>query len=349
MRQDEAHPVCKVRVGYISRRERLLALAAVVFLLWLSGCAQWPPGGEVGSGAAYVDGDYSRLHEGGYKRVWMEALRTVSAMGLEVIRLEIDGLGGTITARRKDDTPIRLQVNPAGAKATAVRIRVGTSGDREFSERIQAKISRGLRDMVEIGTGFVVKPDGVLLTASHILQDAQTITVTCPDQAPQSAIPEKTSRIDDLAVIQIPLSGLPYLSLAEAGSLRVGDPVFTIGFPVADLLGPDPKFTDGSVSALSGRGGEATLMQVTVPIQPGNSGGPVLTYDGEVVGVVTSSAAVRAFLAVTGTVPQNLNWAVKAEYALPLFEQPPAQPRADSRRAAIDRGLRATCMIEAHR
>jgi S1-C subfamily serine protease len=232
---------------------------------------------------------------------------------------------------------------------TTVKIRVGPSGDWELSERIHAKISRGLQDMVEIGTGFVVKPDGVLLTAWHILQDAQTITVTCPDQSPQSAIPGKTQRIDDLAVIQIPLSGLPYLSLAEDGSLHVGDPVFTIGFPVFDILGPDPKFTDGSVSALSGRGGETTLMQVTVPIQPGNSGGPLLTYEGEVVGVVTSSAAVRAFLAVTGTLPQNLNWAVKAEYALRLFEPPPPQPRAPNRRAAIDRGLRATCMIEAHR
>lgn len=328
-----------------------MALAAAVFLfwLWLPGCAIWPPGGELGSGAAYVDGDHSRLHEGGYKRVWMEALRAASAMGLEVIRLEIDGLGGTITARRKDDTSIRLQVNPAGANATTVRIRVGASGDREFSERIQAKISGGLRDVVEIGTGFVVKPDGVVLTAWHLLQDAQTITVTCPDQAPQSATPGETFRINDLAVIQIPLSGLPYLSLAEAGSLRVGDPVFTIGFPLADVLGPDPKFTEGSVSALSGHGGETTLIQVTVPIQPGNSGGPVLTYEGEVVGVVTSSAAARAFLEMTGTLPQNLNWAVKAEYALALFEPPPAQPRAHSRRAAIDRGLKATCMIEAHR
>lgn len=349
MRQDETFPIHRVRTGSISRRERLGALTAVVFLLWLPGCAYWPRGGEVGSNAAYVGGDYSRIHEGRYERVWMESLRAVSAMGLDVIRMDVDGLGGTITARRRDDTSIRLQVNPAGANATTVKIRVGTSGDSEFSERIQAKISRGLRDVVEIGTGFVVKPDGLLLTAWHLLQDAQTITVTCPDQAPQSANPRETSRINDLAVIHIPLSGLPYLSLAEAGSLRVGDPVFTIGFPLADILGPDPKFTDGSVSALSGHGGEATLMQVTVPIQPGNSGGPVLTYEGEVVGVVTSSAAVRTFLEVTGTLPQNLNWAVKAEYALPLFEQPPAQPRAQSRRAAIDRGLSATCMIEAHR
>ena len=75
----------------------------------------------------------------------------------------------------------------------------------------------------------------------------------------------------------------------------------------------------------------------------------MLTSEGEVVGVVTSSAAVRAFLSMTGTLPQNLNWAVKAEYARPLFDVPPAQPPASTRRAAIDRALQATCLIEVRR
>src|SRR5574341_319140 len=114
MGQIESFPFRKVRVEHTARRERLLALAAVVFLFSLPGCALWPRGGEVGSGVAYVHGDHSRLHEGGYKQVWKEALRTVSAMGMEVIRLEVDDMGGTITARRKDDTSIKLQVNPAG-------------------------------------------------------------------------------------------------------------------------------------------------------------------------------------------------------------------------------------------
>ncbi len=139
MGQNESFPVSNVRVGYTPRRERLVALAAVVFLLSLPGCALWPAGGEVGSGSVYVYGDHFRLHEGGYKRVWMETLRAASAMDLEVIRMEIDGQGGTITARRKDDASIRLQVNPAGANATTVKIRVGTSGDQEFSREFRRR------------------------------------------------------------------------------------------------------------------------------------------------------------------------------------------------------------------
>jgi S1-C subfamily serine protease len=320
----------------------------VVFLL-LPGCALSPQGTDIGRDTIYIRGEHSRPHAGGYGRVWMEALRALRALDWEVVGMERNSRGGTITAWRPDDTSISLRVNPTGAETTIVAVRVRTSGDRASSERLQAKISRGLRDDVEIGTGFVVRPDGVLVTAWHLVQAGGVITVTCPDQAPRMASPQEISQSHDVAVLNIPLSGLPYLSLAEPGSLRVGDPVFTIGFPVADLLGLDPKFTDGAVSALSGFGGNATLMQMTVPIQPGNSGGAVFTAEGEVVGVVVSSAAVHAFLTITGTLPQNLNWAVKAEYARPLFEPPPAQPRASTRRAAIDRALQASCLIEVRR
>jgi S1-C subfamily serine protease len=125
--------------------------------------------------------------------------------------------------------------------------------------------------------------------------------------------------------------------------------VFTIGFPVSAVLGDEAKFTDGSVSALSGVGGEATFIQVTVPIQPGNSGGALLNDSGEVVGIVTASAAIRPFLAVAGTLPQNINWAVKAEYAAPLFDEPRRRPASQDRRAAIDHALKATCSVEVTR
>ena len=147
--------------------------------------------------------------------------------------------------------------------------------------------------------------------------------------------------------MHIAASGLPYLSLGKAGALQLGDSVFTIGYPATDILGPEPKFTDGSISSLSGLGGEASLLQMTVPVQPGNSGGPVVNGQGYAVGVVTSSAAVRPFLKATGTLPQNINWAVKADYAAPFFEAPAAQPAAGDRTEAISRTIKATCMVEA--
>ena len=75
------------------------------------------------------------------------------------------------------------------------------------------------------------------------------------------------------------------------------------------------KYTDGSISSLSGIQGDATFFQISVPIQPGNSGGPLVNQEGNVVGIVTATAAVEAFYQATGSMPQNVNWAVKGAYA----------------------------------
>lgn len=199
---------------------------------------------------------------------------------------------------------------------------------------------------ISSGTGFVVDPNGFLLTAFHVIQDAKTISVTCPGQVALPATLRTIARNNDLALLQIAASGLPYLSFGRTGSLRLGDPVFTIGYPASDILGPEPKFTDGSISSLSGLGGEASLLQITVPVQPGNSGGPLVNEQGYAIGVVTSSAAVRPFLQATGALPQNINWAVKADYAVPLFEVPSSQAPAKDRAEAIGRTKQATCTIE---
>jgi S1-C subfamily serine protease len=199
------------------------------------------------------------------------------------------------------------------------------------------------------GTAFAVRPDGTFLTAFHIIKDAKTITVTCPGEGAFPASVVGAARRTDLAILRADRPTPHYLSLARPNTLRPGDHVFTVGFPATDLLGTEPKFTDGSVSALSGPGDEATLIQITVPIQPGNSGGPLLNDEGRVVGVVTSTAAVVAFLEGTGTLPQNVNWAVKSEYATPLFPSSTSQAPAKSRGEAVGQVMKAACMIEAVR
>lgn len=199
------------------------------------------------------------------------------------------------------------------------------------------------------GSAFIVRPDGLLLTAAHVVQGAKTVAVKCPDRPLLDATIETSAPSNDLAVLRVSSVNLPYVSLARPRTLRVGEPVFTVGFPVSGVLGDEPKFTDGSVSALSGVGGEATFIQTTVPVQPGNSGGALLNESGEAVGIMTASAAIRPFLAVAGTLPQNINWAVKAEYAAPLFDEPPRRPASQDRRAAIDHVLKVTCILEVTR
>jgi len=148
-------------------------------------------------------------------------------------------------------------------------------------------------------------------------------------------------------VLNTPIRNAMYLPLGESRAVRLGQSVFMIGFPAVELLGPEAKFSEGSISSLSGPGGEAFFLQTTVPVQPGSSGGPLIDGNGNVIGVVTSSAAIRPFLAATGSLPQNINWAVKIDHVRPLFDSLKALPATRDRGESIDRARSATCLIQA--
>ena len=120
----------------------------VVFGPLLNGCAAVLIGTGAGAGGgtvAYVQGEYSQVHAAGYDRVWATAQSALKQMEIKIIKAEKDALGGTITARRADDTAVNVKVEPAGADTTAVKIRIGTFGDKAASEAIQARIVNGLR------------------------------------------------------------------------------------------------------------------------------------------------------------------------------------------------------------
>jgi S1-C subfamily serine protease len=175
------------------------------------------------------------------------------------------------------------------------------------------------------------------------------IVVHCPGRKEAVAKTESIARNLDLAVIKTTLTNTAYLSLAPARSARMGEQLFTIGFPLSFYLGTDAKLTEGTLSALSGPGGETSLIQITVPIQLGNSGGPVVNGQGQIVGIVAAVINTLPFLIATGAAPQNVSWAVKSDYARPLFEQPTARPSAASRTEALERARGATCRIEVDR
>ena len=196
------------------------------------------------------------------------------------------------------------------------------------------------------GTGFLVRSDGLVLTAYHVVEDGNTIKVRCQGYDLVPAKLGEHSRTIDLAVLHTGLIGTPYLPAAEPRSVRPGDPVFSIGFPSASYLGTDPKYSNGAISSLTGRGREAALMLISVPTQPGGSGSPLLTMDGAVVGVVTAGTSEEEFMRDSGALPQNLNWAVKMEYATPLYD-PPGGPHSCVRkpREAAEEAARAVCIV----
>lgn len=201
------------------------------------------------------------------------------------------------------------------------------------------------------GTGFVVSPEGHLITAYHIIKDATQIRIKFEGQDWLTAKVQKHSFSNDVAVLKVNQPTQNYLSFVDFATVKQGQKVFTLGYPVVGVLGDEPKYTEGTISSLSGVKGEDSLIQISVPVQPGNSGGPLATISGDVIGVITSTAAVRAFYEDTGTLPQNVNWAIKADYITPLLPKE-YRSRIDTGSKsigdnAIDIVKRAICFVEA--
>ena len=102
---------------------------------------------------------------------------------------------------------------------------------------------------------------------------------------------------------------------------------------------------EGTISALSGLNNDDSWIQMSTPIQPGNSGGPLVDENGQVVGIVIATAAVERFFAVTGSLPQNINWAIKAEYARALIPEATNNVNLSDKQEVIEHTEKSVCRV----
>ncbi|MFO1372660.1 MAG: serine protease [Candidatus Competibacteraceae bacterium] len=126
--------------------------------------------------------------------------------------------------------------------------------------------------------------------------------------------------INDLALLRADASPSGVAVFRDGAQARLGETVIVVGYPLGGLLGSGPQVTTGNVSSLIGPGDDTRSLQFTAPIQAGNSGGPLLDSDGAVVGVVCSKLNAVRVQAITGDVPQNVNFAIKSILARSFLE-----------------------------
>jgi len=165
---------------------------------------------------------------------------------------------------------------------------------------------------VVTGTGFFINASGQVLTAAHVVESCQVLEAKRDDKTfPSHVI--ASSHLVDLAVLDTGQSASRYLPLRKSGDVALGEPIVNVGYPLQSILAASPNLTRGNVSSLAALEGGLGQFQFSAPIQPGSSGGPVVSDKGELLGVTQSTLNI-SFLVKQGVIPQNVNFALATRY-----------------------------------
>ncbi len=197
------------------------------------------------------------------------------------------------TSRRTAITEAVALVAPAVVTVQTERLQrsAGNPFDLFFGTRSGEQVASG------IGSGFIVRADGVIVTNAHVISGASKVSVALRDGTTYPASVVGVDELNDLAVLRIDATDLPTAPLGTSRGLLIGEWVIAIGNPYGFLLGnSEPSVTAGVVSGigrnLTGRGDGpgvyVDMIQTDASINPGNSGGPLVTAAGEVIGVNSS-------------------------------------------------------------
>ncbi len=159
-------------------------------------------------------------------------------------------------------------------------------------------VRSGQRITPGIGSGFIIRADGVIVTNAHVVAGAQRVSVALPDGTSYEARVLGADEANDLAVLKIEAQDLPVAALGRSDALLIGEWVIALGNPFGFLIGnPEPSVTAGVLSATGrnlvargeGEGGAyVDMLQTDASVNPGNSGGPLVNAAGEVIGVNSS-------------------------------------------------------------
>jgi putative serine protease PepD len=245
-----------------------------------------------------------------HRRRGLGLLATVLVAGIvaEVVGA-FAGLAGYVVGRSVDDREATTAESTAGTSpdsSTTVPLPSGPVTEGAISQIAASTLPAVVSILVDgevdagSGSGFVIRPNGYILTNNHVVSvagDSGTLTVVFTDGERAEGTVVGTNPSYDLAVVKVQRTGLPTVALGDSTQVRVGDQAIAIGAP----LGLDGTVTSGIVSALdrpvtAGDSAEdvsfINAIQTDAAINPGNSGGPLLNANGDVIGVNSAIATL---------------------------------------------------------
>lgn len=184
------------------------------------------------------------------------------------------------------------------------------------------------------GTGFFVSSNGHVLTNHHVIDGCSDIRVSSPGGGSRKASVVAADAKNDLAALRTDAS--PDSVATFSTRARIGDSAFVYGFPFAGLLATGGNFTVGNVTAAAGLGDDSRMFQISAPVQPGNSGGPLMDQYGNVIGVVVSKLDALKVAMERNDLPQNVNFAIKTAVAVNFLESNGIAPADEPKSTAME-------------
>lgn len=201
------------------------------------------------------------------------------------------------------------------------------------------------------GTGFYINAAGQIVTAAHVVHDCVLTEAAREDQKFDTRL-VAASNLLDIAVMDTGAPAPRVLPLRVNAELNLGEPVANVGFPLQKILAASPNLTRGNVSSRGALAGSVGQFQFSAPVQPGSSGGPVVSDGGELLGVTVGTLNALAMVE-KGILPQNVNFALDAKYAAMFlrknqiaFTELPPNTKGDMKtgnEAALGAVVRLTC------
>jgi S1-C subfamily serine protease len=180
-------------------------------------------------------------------------------------------------------------------------------------------------------SGFLISEKGLIVTNYHAVENSNSIEILFPNFKKNyfATIKIKDAK-NDIAILELKdfsysnifTEPIPFL-LSNANKTKIGEEVFTLGFPLGDILGTNSRLSTGRINSQYGLQDDPRLFQISNPLQPGNSGGPLFNDKGELIGVVVSSLNAKYFYDNIGIIPQNVNFAIKSTYLQNLISMIP--------------------------
>jgi len=271
------------------------------------------------------------------------------AQGQGVPKDEVEAYRWFLLAAAKGNEIAKQNILVAERRMTRYEIAQGQKLARDFrphqpgassinGSRVRSREAR----LKGTGTGFFITQDGYLITNEHVAGNADQVRLVTGSGVIAARV-LKVDAANDLALLKVegklpraeefldskseaPLKiddKFEPLPVALSRTVKLGSTVATVGFPNIGLQGFAPKFARGEIASLTGPQDDPRYFQISVPLQPGNSGGALVDERGNVIGIVSAKLSASAALKASGELPENVNYAVKSSFLLSFLESVP--------------------------